>query len=409
MRQIQAKNNMIKISNFMRRGVFAGGLFTVLMMASPMSWTSTTGVTADTITFGQSACFSGPNRYLGLYYKAGILAAFEEINDQGGIDGRTLKLISLDDSYEPEQAAANAKRFVVENNVLAVIGGVGTPTAKRIAPVLRTADIPFVGPFTGAEFLHNSLKFPNVINLRAGYRDEIRALVDHMVNRMEKDRFGVIYQDDAFGRSVVRNYKMALEEHGLSILAKTAYSRNTHAIHASLFGISKADLNAVLIIGSYSTNSEIINLMNSVGHEYVVANLSFSFFRKLKEGLDQPNQNALITEVVPDAKNSSREVVRRFQKAIRTHHDPQAGPVDTLINEVSLEGYILGRFVIDVLQRMDHQLTREHFMMEALLPEPVAIDDWILRFEPGSNTGSSYIRLTHLGESEMEETIEKDG
>lgn len=391
---------MIINNNPVGRGVFACCLFIVLLAASPSSSLAATGVTADTITFGQSAGFSGPNRYLGLYYKAGILAAFKEINDLGGINGRTLELISRDDAYEPEQAAANARRFASENNVFAVIGGVGTPTAKRIAPVLRTADIPFVGPLTGADFLREPSRFPGIVNLRAGYRDEIMTLVDHMVDNLGKDRFGAIYQDDAFGRSVMSNYKAALEERGLSILAKTAYSRNTHAIHASLFGISKADLNALLIIGPYPTNSEIINLIHSIGHEYTVANLSFSFFQELKKAVERPDEKILVTEVVPDAKNRNRKVVQRFQKAIRANHESGTGAVGALINEVSLEGYILGRFVIHVLERMGNELTRERFMMEALSPEPVAIDDWNLRFEPGANTGSSYVRLTNLGDSE---------
>ena len=394
------KNNMTRINNPAGKAAFACYLFIVLLAASPSSSMAAMGVTADTITFGQSACFSGPNKNLGLYYKTGILAAFREINDLGGINGRTLQLTSRDDAYEPEQAAANAQGFVSENNVLAVIGGVGTPTAKRIAPVLRTADIPFVGPFTGADFLRNTSRFPNVINLRAGYRNEVIVLVDHMVDNLGKERFGVIYQEDAFGRSVMRNYKAALEEHGLHILAKTAYSRNTHAVHASLFSISKAELDAILIIGPYPTNSELINLMHSTGHDYTVANLSFTSSRKLKEAVERPDEKILVTEVVPDATNSNRKVVQRFQRALRANHEPGAGPLENLINEISLEGYILGRFVIHVLERMGNELTRERFIMEALSPEPVAIDDWALRFEPGTNTGSSYIRLTNLGDSD---------
>ena len=95
----------------------------------------------ETVLFGQSACFSGPNKRLGFNYRSGIEAAFSERNDRGGVNGRPLELLSLDDSYEPDLAAANAERFAAENEVLAVIGGVGTPTAKRIAPVLRTARI----------------------------------------------------------------------------------------------------------------------------------------------------------------------------------------------------------------------------------------------------------------------------
>ena len=374
-----------------------GTVTVTLLLFIPFPVNGETGVTSDSIVFGQSACFTGPNRNLGLYYRAGILAAFEERNREGGINGRSLRLVSLDDSYEPDQAAANAETFATENNVLAVIGGVGTPTARRIAPVLRTAKIPFVGPFTGADFLRNSVRFPNVINLRAGYMDEVVTMVDYIVNELGKHRFGIIYQDDAFGRSVLRNYQTALEAHDLPILAKTAHSRNTHAVHAGLFMISKADLDAILIVGSYAANSEIINLSHSLGQDYIIANLSFVLSHELKKLLEHPSDKILVTEVIPDPSNDSRRVVRRFRNAIR----PEFGEVETveqLINEVALEGYILGRFVIDVLKRMDGVLSRERFMSAALSEEAFSIDDWILKFAPGTNSGSSYIRLTNLGE-----------
>ena len=90
--------------------------------------------------------------------------------------------------------------FASENNVFAVIGGVGTPTAKRIVPVLRTAQIPFVGPFTGADFCRCQ-KVSQYYQSEAGYFDEIYELVHHMIDDLGKSRFGIIYQDDAFGRS----------------------------------------------------------------------------------------------------------------------------------------------------------------------------------------------------------------
>ena len=374
----------------------SAAIITILVMY-PQPVRAQTGVTSESILFGQSACFTGPNRNLGLYYRAGILAAFEERNRAGGINGRSLRLLSLDDGYEPEQAAANAERFAAENDVFAVIGGVGTPTAKRIAPVLRTANIPFVGPFTGADFLRNFSRFPNVINLRAGYLDEVVTMVDYIVNDLGKNRFGVIYQDDAFGRSVLRNCQAALEAHGLPILAKTAHSRNTHAVHAGLFMISKADLDAILIVGSYAANSEIINLSHSLGHDYIVANLSFVLSQELKKLVENRSEKILVTEVIPDPNSNVSQVARRFRNALRPEHG-QVETVAPLVNEVAFEGYILGRFVIDVLNRMGGVLTREQFMSTALSPEKVTIDDWSLEFAPGTNSGSKYIRLTNLGE-----------
>ena len=371
-------------------------VLTALVGVAP-SVKAETGVSSDAIVFGQSACFTGPNRNLGLYYRAGILAAFEEYNRGGGINGRSLRLLSLDDGYEPEQAAVNAERFAAEDDVFAVIGGVGTPTAKRIAPVLRVAGIPFVGPFTGADFLRNAERFPNVINLRAGYLDEVIKLVDYIVNDLGKTRFGVIYQDDAFGRSVLRNYQTALEAHDLPLLAKTAHSRNTHAVHAGLFMISKADLDAILIVGSYAANSEIINLSHSLGHDYIIANLSFVLSNELRKLVGNRSEKILVTEVIPDPMSNSSRVSQRFRSVLRPEYG-EAETVEPLINEVALEGYILGRFVIDVLERMDGVLTRERFMSVALSPEPVLIDDWTLKFEPGTNTGSVYTRLTNISE-----------
>ena len=388
----------------------------VLVLTLPSA--AAPGVTDSTIVFGQTACFSGPNKNLGLWYRAGILTAFQEQNDRGGVYGRLLRLISLDDAYEPDLAAANAERFASENNVFAVIGGVGTPTAKRIVPVLRTAQIPFVGPFTGADFLHEAKKYPHIINLRAGYFDEIYELVHHMIDDLGKRRFGIIYQDDAFGRSVLRNYKEILDSRGLPILAKTSYSRNTHAVHASLFALDKADLDAILIVGAYAANSEIINLANSLGHKYIIANLSFVLSRELKKRINTLSDKILVTEVMPDAQDPNSHVVRQFQRAIRSSPKDHAHE----FNEVCLEGYILGRYLIavlermgseltgvlpssfpqeyktEVLARMGDELTREKFLKDGMSPaKPVVLGDWVIHFKSGQNTGSSYIRLTHLG------------
>ncbi|MDE0038250.1 MAG: ABC transporter substrate-binding protein [Gammaproteobacteria bacterium] len=377
-------------------GLLAAGL---LYAASA---SATPGVTEDAIVFGQSAGLSGPNEWLGIHYRAGILAAFGESNSQGGVDGRRLELIALDDRYEPEHAAANAERFVAENDVLAVVGGVGTPTAARIAPVLRTAGIPFIGHVTGADFLHDAGRFPNVVNLRASYLDEVRTLVEHIVaesghrrtRAMAADgaRMGIIYQDDAFGRSVMRSYLKALAEHGIPLLAKTAYSRNTHAVHASLFGLAKADLDAILLVGTYSANGEIINLANSLGHDYTMANLSFAVSYELRRIVEAPSDRILVTEVVPSPHDPDSALAASFRSAM----DSFPTPGGAAVNELSLEGYLLGRYLVSTLTRMDGIYTRESFMTHAKPREPVRIDDWTVAFDPGSNAGSSYVRLTHL-------------
>lgn len=369
-------------------------LLALPLLLAPWPSRAADGVHPDKIVFGQSACLSGPNRDLGSHYRAGILVAFGERNALGGIDGRPLELMTRDDGYEPEQAAANAERFVAEDDVLAVIGGVGTPTSKRIAPVLRAAKMPFVGHITGAGFLRDAEQYPNVVNLRASYQDEIRMLVNHTVRDHGKKRFGIIYQDDAFGRSGLRGYKVALDEHGLPLLAKAAFSRNTHAVHASLFTLAKADLDVILVVGTYTTNSDIINLAKSLGHDYIMANLSFVLSYELRKRIDVPGSRIVVTEVVPDVNDANSRVVQSFRRALRAAGERTGKSELPAVNEVSLEGYILGRFVVAVLERMDGEWTRERFLDPALRSGPVPIDDWKVEFQPGTNTGSNYVRLT---------------
>jgi branched-chain amino acid transport system substrate-binding protein len=134
------------------------------------------GVFDDRIVFGQSAAFDGPAAALGLGMREGILAAFNEANAGGGVNGHKLELVSYDDGYEPEKAIANTKRLIGEDTVFALVGEVGTPTSNAVQPIATEAGVPFIGPFTGAAFLRDpSLK--NVINIRGSYGQETEACI----------------------------------------------------------------------------------------------------------------------------------------------------------------------------------------------------------------------------------------
>lgn len=369
----------------------------------PLNLFAYPGIYEDRILFGQSAAITGPNQFLGIDYHLGILAAFEEKNNEGGIGGRKLEILLLDDAYESDHASRNAEKLVEENDIFTVIGGVGTPTANRIVPILSQAEIPFVGPLSGADFLNDKEKSTNVVNIRASYHDELRVLVDHFIHDLGYSRFGIIYQEDSFGQSVYSDLKRVLDRFQIPILARATFSRNSHAVHGGLFTFAKADLEAIFIIGTYSTNSEIINLSNSLGNDFVIANLSFVVSNELRSLLNKTGENIFVTEVVPDPFDETYPITARYRQALNnpdlqldfTDHvyDYEVSP-----NEVSLEGYILGRFVIDTLERMDGNFTRENFMKVALTPGTIDLDGWVLEFKEGSNSGSNYVRLTNLND-----------
>src|SRR5215212_415585 len=129
-----------------------GVLLILLWLVATAACAEVPGVTTDRILFGQSAVLSGPTAELGTEMRRGILAAFEEVNRAGGVEGRRLELRSYDDRYEPEQAIANTRRLINDDGVFALIGAVGTPTSAASEPIARAAGVPLIAPFTGAEF-----------------------------------------------------------------------------------------------------------------------------------------------------------------------------------------------------------------------------------------------------------------
>src|SRR5271168_275705 len=110
-------------------------LAVLLAAASPGLAAAETGVSTETILFGQAAALEGPSSALGQGMRQGILAAFEEINAKGGVYGRRLKLISRDDGYDPDRSVTETTKLIADDKVFALIGAVGTPTTMATLPI----------------------------------------------------------------------------------------------------------------------------------------------------------------------------------------------------------------------------------------------------------------------------------
>jgi len=185
-----------------------GALMALLLLVAEGAGAESPGVTTRRILFGQSAALGGPAADLGTELRRGILAAFEETNRSGGVGGRRLELRSYDDRYEPELAISNTRKLIDEDGVFALIGAVGTPTSLAAEPIARAANVPFIAPFTGAEFLRNPV-LTNVVNVRASYFEETEAIVERLIGDLRLSRVGVLYQDDSYGRSGLQGVRRA--------------------------------------------------------------------------------------------------------------------------------------------------------------------------------------------------------
>ena len=211
------------------------------------------GILEDRIVFGQSAAFSGPAAELGVGMRAGILAAFDEINKKGGVHGRQFELKFKDDAYEPEAAIANTAALIEQDKVFALVGAVGTPTSRSAVPVAGATRVPYVAPFTGAEFLR-SPDYQHILNVRASYYQETAEMVERLMDDLGISRIAVMYQDDSFGRAGYQGVRIALERLDMEPVAIGIYPRNTRAIKTALLDLKQGEPDAVIMIVAPDSN-----------------------------------------------------------------------------------------------------------------------------------------------------------
>ena len=308
------------------------------------------GVSADTVVFGQAAVLEGPASALGLGMKIGLDAAFAEVNARGGVHGRKIKLISMNDGYEPDRSITATRKLIEEDKVFALIGPVGTPTSAATQPIATAANVPFIGAFTGAGFLRNP-KFENVINVRASYDAETEAWVKHLTEDLKISKIGIFYQDDAFGRAGLSGFKKAMDKRSMTIAAEATYERNTVAVKTGVLSLKQAAPEAVVIVGAYKPVAEFIKLSKKVGFNPVFVNISFVGANALARELGPEGKGVIVSQVVPFPADASLPVVADYHKAIKA-----AGGEPEF---VSLEGYLAGRLAIAALEKAGKDVTRD--------------------------------------------------
>jgi branched-chain amino acid transport system substrate-binding protein len=358
------------------------------------------GISADSITFGQAAVLQGPASALGLGMKAGLEAAFEEANQKGGVHGRKLKLISVDDGYEPSKAIVATRKLIEEDKVFALIGPVGTPTSVATQPLAAAAGMPFIGAFTGAGFLRDP-KRDNVINIRVSYDAETEAWVRHLTEDLRISKIAIFYQDDAYGRAGLSGFKKAMDKRKMEIVAEGTYERNTTAVKTALLALRKAAPEAVVMVGAYKPCAEFIKLARKIGFNPVFVNISFVGASALAKELGPDGNGVIVSQVVPFPWDTSLKVVADYHAAIKAR-DPKAAP-----EFVSLEGYLVGRLAIAALEKTGPNPTRAGLLQTIRETGTFDIGGLEMTFGPQDNEGLDKVFMTVIQPDGSFKAVEK--
>lgn len=372
------------------------------LAALPMLTSAEEGVTSTSVAFAQVAALEGPAAALGQGMRLGMQAAFEEANAAGGVHGRTITLDSMNDNYEPDRSVALVKSVVADNNHLGLIGAVGTPTASATQPIATEANMPFVGPFTGAGFLRDA-SLGNVFNVRATYFAETEAWIEYLVDQQGMKSIALLYQDDGFGRVGLAGVTAALERRGMTLVAEGTYTRNTTAVKKALLTIKKAKPDAVVMVGAYKPVAEFIKLSRRLKFNPTFVNISFVGSDALAQELGEAGEDVIISQVVPFPWDTDVPAVAQYQAALKTVA-PDANP-----GFVTLEGYLTGRLALAALDAAGADLTRQSYLEALGGLQTLDFGGVTMTFGPDDNQGMDSVFLTRITKDGGFEQVTSDG
>ncbi len=309
------------------------------------------------IILGMSTALSGTAAGLGIDMRAGVQAALAECNRAGGIRGRTVRLIALDDGYEPSRTAPNMKQLIETERVLAVVGNVGTPTAVVAIPIAAQSGTAFFGAFTGAGVLRRTPPDRCVVNYRASYAEETAAMVGALVDHagIKPDEIGFFTQRDAYGDSGFSGGVTALKARGLTTEASVPhgrYDRNTDDVEEAVAEVLAAPKppKAIIMVGTAKPSAKFVRLARQSGLSARMLSVSFVGASQLAALLGKDAEGVIVARVVPP-QNADLPIIREFRAAVPEESSRSS--------EVTLEGYIVGRIICRAMAGIEGEPTRE--------------------------------------------------
>ncbi len=321
------------------------------------------GVTATDIIFGMSGPFSGSAKELGRGMQVGIETYFNHINaTAGGIHGRRLKLLALDDGYEPSRCSITMKDMINQRPVFAFIGNVGTATAEVAIPIALENKRIFFGAFTGAGLLRHDPPDRYVFNYRASYAEETATIVQYLLNvrRVKPEQIAVFAQQDGYGDAGFSGVAKALRKVGFDStqILRVGYARNSLDLDSAVRQMldHKDEIKAVVMVPTYRQAAAFIKRVTDGGMNPIFTSVSFVNSDALAESLVEMGSKyadgVIVTQVVPFFGSGATGVLEYRERLAKYAPTEQPG-------FVSLEGYIAARVMCAALEKAGADLTSE--------------------------------------------------
>ena len=324
------------------------------------------GATDTEIRIGQTMPYSGPVSMLGTIGKT-TAAYFEKVNADGGINGRKLKLISLDDGYSPPRTVEGTRRLVEEDEVLLIFGNVGTATNLAIHRYLNTRKVPQLLILSGANRWNDPRNFPYTLSGMLSYQAEARMYTRHMLATVKEPKIAVLSQNDDFGRDFVAGLKAQLGDRAKSlIVAEATYEATDPTVDSQMAMLKSSGANVFFNFSNGKFTVQSLRRLGELGwtpQVYLPVGSSSIASILRPAGVER----AVGAVTLANMKNPL-DPQWRDDAGIKAYYEfmkrwaPGLDPEDSL----NVNAYSMSMTLAEVLRRCGNELTRENVMRHFL-------------------------------------------
>ena len=349
----------------------------------------TVGVARAEIIIGQTAGFSGPVASGVAETTAGAKLWIDHVNAEGGINGETITLVSVDDKFEPPIAAENAKELITKKKAIALFLTRGTPHTQAILPLLAQYGVPLVAPSTGAMVLHNPVN-PWVFNVRASYQHEANRAIRHL-SLVGLTHIGIVQVDDSFGTDAIKGALGAFKEVNNTPVFTEKFNREKPDFAGVTKAVTDTSPQAVLFIGSGSAVADGIKAIRAAGSKAQVVTLSNNASDGFIKSLGENAAGTIVGQVFPYERSLASPLVKEARGLAK------AKTGQDRVTPAMLEGYAGAKVLVEGLRRAGPHPTREKLRDALETLKHFDIGGLEVTFSPSSHTGLDYADLSIIG------------
>jgi branched-chain amino acid transport system substrate-binding protein len=322
------------------------------------------GVSDTEIKIGQTIAYSGPASFFGTIGRT-VAGYYRMVNEQGGINGRKINFISLDDAYSPPKTVEQTRRLVEQDQVLAIIGSLGTPTNSSVQRYLNERNVPQLLLFTGASRFRDPQNYPWTTATDLSYADASRAYAHYILKTAPDGKIAVLYQNDDFGKDHLGSFRAALGDNAKMIVKEVSYEVSDATVDSQIIDLQATGANILFTIAIPKFTAQAIRKVHDIGWKplHIITFPAASVTATLQPAGLENSIGVIAVEFIKQPGDlewaNDPELVEFL--AFLKKYNPGADPND----KQNVYGYFHAAAVVALLRLCGDDLTRKNLLYEA--------------------------------------------